>query len=87
MQERILGELLEDSSLVMLVIPQDIQAPKGRLILPQVQTLRELLDRKCSVLSTTADGFEKALNALNRAPDLIITDSQCFHEVHQKKPE
>jgi len=87
MQERILGELLEDGSLVMLVMPQDIQAPKGRLILPQVQTLRELLDRKCSVLSTTADGFEKALNALNRAPDLIITDSQCFHEVHQKKPE
>ncbi len=87
MQERILGELLEDGSLVMLVMPQDIQAPKGRLILPQVQTLRELLDRKCSVMSTTADGFAKALDALNRAPDLIITDSQCFHEVHQKKPE
>ena len=87
MQERILGELLEDGSLAMLVMPQDIQAPKGRLILPQVQTLRELLDRKCSVMSTTADGFSKALDALSHAPDLIITDSQCFHEVHQKKPE
>lgn len=87
MQDRILGELLEDGSLVMLVMPQDIQAPKGRLILPQVQTLRELLDRKCSVMSTTADGFTKALESLHRAPDLIITDSQCFHEVYQKKPE
>ena len=87
MQDRILGELVEDGSLVLLVMPQDIQAPKGRLILPQVQTLRELLDRKCSVLSTTADGFSKALDTLRRAPDLIITDSQCFHEVYQKKPE
>ena len=87
MQDKILGELLEDGSLVMLVMPQDIQAPKGRLILPQVQTLRELLDRKCSVLSTTADGFTKALGSLNRAPDLIITDSQCFHDVYEKKPE
>jgi len=87
MQGRILGEVLEDGSLVMLVMPQDIQAPKGRLILPQVQTLRELLDRKCSIMSTTADGFTKALESLHRAPDLIITDSQCFHEVYQKKPE
>ena len=87
MQDKILGELLEDGSLVMLVMPQDIQAPKGRLILPQVQTLRELLDRKCSVMSTTADGFTKALSALSKAPNLIITDSQCFHEVYEKKPE
>ena len=87
MQDKILGELLEDGSLAMLVMPQDIQAPKGRLILPQVQTLRELLDRKCSVMSTTADGFPKALDALHRAPDLIITDSQCFHEVYERKPE
>ena len=87
MRARMLGELLDDGSLVLLVMPQDIQAPKGRLILPQVQTIRELLDRKCSVMSTTADGYEKALAALNRAPDLIITDSQCFSEVYQKKPE
>ena len=87
MEERILGELLEDGNLVMLVMPQDIQAPKGRLILPQVQTLRELLDRKCSVMSTTAGGFTSALASLNRAPDLIITDSQCFDEVYKQKPE
>ena len=87
MQEKILGDILEDGSLVLLVMPQDIQAPKGRLILPQVQTLRELLDRKCQVMSTTADGLTNALASLNRAPDLIITDSQCFNEVYQKKPE
>ncbi len=87
MQEKILGDLLEDGSLVLLVMPQDIQAPKGRLILPQVQTIRELLDRKCQVMSTTADGLADALAALSRAPDLIITDSQCFADVYAQKPE
>lgn len=87
MEENLLGDLLEDSSLVLLVMPQDIQAPKGRLILPQVQTLRALLDRKCQVMSTTADGLSQALQSLRRAPDLIITDSQCFDLVYQKKPE
>ena len=86
-QEKILGDILEDGSLVLLVMPQDIQAPKGRLILPQVQTIRELLDRKCTVISTTADGLERALSAINRAPDLIITDSQCFDLVYEQKPE
>ena len=87
MEEDLLGDLLEDGSLVLLVMPQDIQAPKGRLILPQVQTLRALLDRKCQVMSTTADGLSQALQSLNRAPDLIITDSQCFDLVYQNKPE
>ena len=87
MEENLLGDLLEDESLVLLVMPQDIQAPKGRLILPQVQTLRALLDRKCQVMSTTADELSQALQSLNRAPDLIITDSQCFDLVYQKKPE
>ena len=86
-QEKILGDRIADGSLVLLVMPQDIQAPKGRLILPQVQTIRELLDRKCTVVSTTADGVEAALSSLNRQPDLIITDSQCFSEVYEQKPE
>lgn len=64
-----------------------IQAPKGRLILPQVQTIRTLLDRKCQVMSTTADGLTEALASLTRAPDLIITDSQCFRDVYAQKPE
>jgi len=85
--EKILGDRIADGSLALLVMPQDIQAPKGRLILPQVQTIRELLDRKCTVVSATADGVETALSSLNRRPDIIITDSQCFSEVYQQKPE
>ncbi len=86
LREKILGDMIDEDGLAMLVMPQDIQAPKGRLILPQVQTLRELLDRKCTSVATTADGFERALKALNRAPDLIITDSQVFDMVYKKKP-
>ena len=86
LREKILGELIGEGDLALLVMPQDIQAPKGRLILPQVQTIRELLDRRCTTVATTADGFEKALTVLNKAPDLIITDSQCFDQVYKAKP-
>ncbi len=86
MRERILGDMIGEGELALLVMPQDIQAPKGRLILPQVQTIRELLDRKCTAVATTADGLERALDSLKKAPDLIITDSQCFNMVYEKKP-
>lgn len=82
----ITGNLIEDGALVLLVMPQDIQAPKGRLILPQVQTLRELLDRKCRVMSCTTDRLEDALADLAQPPELIITDSQVFATVWEKKP-
>ena len=70
----------------MLVMPQDIQAPKGRLILPQVQTLRELLDQKCVTVCVTTDEFARALEALKKPPKLIITDSQVFRTIYEKKP-
>ena len=82
----ITGDLCGPGDLVLLVMPQDIQAPKGRLILPQVQTLRELLDKKCTAISCTTDRMEDTLAALARPPRLIITDSQAFREVHGKKP-
>lgn len=82
----IVGNLVEEGDTVLLVMPQDIQAPKGRLILPQVQTLRELLDKKCIVLSSTADKYEEALASLTKPPKLIITDSQVFKLVYEKKP-
>ncbi|MGF7142274.1 [FeFe] hydrogenase H-cluster maturation GTPase HydF [Anaerotaenia torta] len=82
----ITGDLVREGDTVLLVMPQDIQAPKGRLILPQVQTLRELLDKKCIVLSSTADKLEQALESLARPPQLIITDSQVFPAVYEKKP-
>ena len=84
---RIVSDLVNEEDVVLLVMPQDIQAPKGRLILPQVQTLRELLDRKCIVLSCTTDKLDNALNSLKEAPKLIITDSQVFKTVYDKKPE
>ena len=87
LRRRILGDMTDEGSLVLLVMPQDIQAPKGRLILPQVQTIRELLDGKCTTVCTTADGLGRALGALSRDPDLIITDSQCFRTVYDMKPE
>lgn len=82
----IIGNLADEGDTVLLVMPQDIQAPKGRLILPQVQTLRELLDKKCIVLSATTDKLEEALKSLSKPPKLIITDSQVFKTVYDKKP-
>ena len=82
----ITGALAQPGDLVLLVMPQDIQAPKGRLILPQVQTLRDLLDKKCLVMSCTTDKLDETLAALSRPPSLIITDSQVFPVVHAKKP-
>lgn len=79
--------LCSAGDVVLLVMPQDIQAPKGRLILPQVRTIRHLLDLKCTVVSTTADGLDGTLAALSAPPKLIITDSQCFPLVAAKKPE
>ena len=78
--------LCSAGDVVLLVMPQDIQAPKGRLILPQVRTIRHLLDLKCTVVSCTADGLDGALAALSAPPKLIITDSQCFPLVAAKKP-
>ena len=78
--------LVSDGDTVLLVMPQDIQAPKGRLILPQVQTIRELLDKKCVVMSCTTDRMETALASLAKPPKLIITDSQVFPIVYEKKP-
>ena len=82
----ILGDLVSSGDSVLLVMPQDIQAPKGRLILPQVQTLRELLDRKCTATCCTTDRLEATLAALKMPPKLIITDSQVFRTVYDLKP-
>ena len=72
---------------VLLVMPQDKAAPKGRLIQPQVQTIRELLDRGCIPICCTPDRMAEALASLGSVPELIITDSQAFNEVYELKPE
>ncbi|WP_037352998.1 [FeFe] hydrogenase H-cluster maturation GTPase HydF [Selenomonas sp. FC4001] len=86
-QPSITGDLCQVGDLVLLVMPQDIQAPKGRLILPQVQTLRELLDKGCQALCCTTDRLQDTLTRLKVPPQLIITDSQAFKEVYPLKPQ
>ena len=83
----ITGDLVKENDTVLLVMPQDKQAPKGRLILPQVQVLRELLDKKCTVISTSLKDISNALNSLVKPPNVIITDSQIFKEVYEQKPK
>lgn len=82
-KESITGELAKKGDLVLLVMPQDIQAPKGRLILPQVQVMRELLDKGCQIMAVTTEQLKSALQKLNQAPDLVITDSQVFKYVYE----
>ena len=85
--DSITGHIVHEHDVVMLVMPQDSQAPKGRLILPQVQTTRDLLDNHCVVLSCTPDTFDTAIASLKKPPNLIITDSQAFHTIYPKTPK
>lgn len=80
------GNLVHPGDSVLLVMPQDIQAPKGRLILPQVQTLRNLLDKQCSVMCCTHERMAETLQLLAASPDLVITDSQVFRQVRELCP-
>ena len=86
-ERTILQGLVKEADTVLLVMPQDASAPKGRLIQPQVQTIRELLDRRCTVVSCTTEGMPAALASLAQPPHLIITDSQVFEAVYKLKPE
>ena len=83
----LLGNLCETGDLVLLVMPQDSAAPAGRLILPQVQTIRALLDRGCHALCITPEQLPAALAQLAAPPQLIITDSQVFAIVEPLVPE
>lgn len=80
------GDLYEPGAKIVLVAPQDIQAPKGRLILPQVQVIRDILDNGGSAFVCTADRFEDTLAALKEPPALVITDSQVFARVNAALP-
>ncbi|MEE0864958.1 MAG: [FeFe] hydrogenase H-cluster maturation GTPase HydF [Alistipes sp.] len=86
--ERLITEgFCEAGDRVLLVMPQDKSAPKGRLIQPQVQTIRELLDRGCVPICCTPDRMAEALASMTTPPELIITDSQAFNEVYVLKPQ
>ena len=86
-EERFLtGDLVKEGDTVLLVMPQDSEAPKGRLILPQVQVLRELLDRECIPHCCTPASLPAALATLKELPALTITDSQVFGLVNRTLP-
>jgi len=82
----ILGDIVSPRDIVVLVTPIDKEAPKGRLILPQVQTIRDLLDNKCISVITDVENLELTLSSLNTPPRLIVTDSQAFKQVNEIIP-
>lgn len=85
-EERLFDGMVEEKDLVLLVIPQDIAAPKNRIILPQVQAIRELLDRNALVSMVKLEELPDILGLLNKKPDLIVADSSVFLEVYEKIP-
>ncbi len=85
--EIILGDILEKGDTVIQVIPIDSEAPKGRLILPQVKTIRDALDNGVISVVCQVNELKNAINNLKNPPKLVITDSQAFNEVSQIVPD
>ncbi len=86
-EKKILADLVDRHDTVVLVTPIDESAPKGRLILPQQQTIRELLEIGATVLVTKETELTQTLNAMKAPPKLVITDSQVFGLVAKLLPE
>lgn len=84
---KIVGDLVPAKSTVILVIPIDKEAPKGRIILPQVQTLRDLLDNNCLSYVVKESELKDALDNLKTPPALVVTDSQAFKKISEIVPE
>ena len=85
-EKHIVADLLTPKDIVVLVIPIDQSAPKGRLILPQQQTIREILDARCTVICCQDTELTDTLRTLNQKPRLVITDSQAFGRVSRDVP-
>ena len=83
---RLISDLLKPDDLVVLVIPIDESAPKGRLILPQQNTIRDILDSHCTVVACQDTELRKTLSMLAVKPALIVTDSQAFGRVAKDVP-
>lgn len=84
---KIAGDLIPPKSTVILVIPIDKEAPKGRIILPQVQTIRDLLDSECLSYVVKESELKQAIDNLKEPPALVVTDSQAFRQVAEIVPE
>ncbi len=84
---RLIGDLLTPGDLVVLVTPIDSAAPKGRLILPQQQTIRDVLDSGCAAVVVQEDGLTDTLRKLGAKPRMVVTDSQAFAQVARDTPK
>lgn len=84
--KRIVGDLIGPDDLVVLVIPIDKAAPKGRLILPQQQTIRDILESDAAAVVVKENGLKEVFKSLDRKPSLVITDSQVFKRVAEETP-
>lgn len=85
--KQLIGDLLTSDDMVILVTPIDDSAPKGRLILPQVQTIRDILDTNATSIVIKEDKIKETLGKLKEKPKLVITDSQVFNKVSKDVPE
>ncbi|MCK4905117.1 [FeFe] hydrogenase H-cluster maturation GTPase HydF [bacterium] len=83
----IIADLINEGDIVILVIPIDKEAPKGRLILPQAQTIREILDKKATCLIVNEKNLSSSIYNLKQKPKIIVTDSQAFEEVFKQTPD
>ena len=83
----LIGDLIEDNSFVVLIVPIDLEAPKGRLILPQVQTIRDVLDNNCGVYVVKETEYAFALRNMKQYPGLVVCDSQVALKMVSETPD
>lgn len=86
-ERKIIGDLLAPGDIVLLVIPIDSAAPKGRLILPQQQVIRDVLDSGAVAVVCKEDEIQQTLNNLNKKPRVVVTDSQAFEKADKSTPK
>ena len=86
-QATIVGDLVAPGGLVVLVVPIDLEAPKGRLIMPQVQTIRDILDNDAYCIVVKERELREALRTSGKKPSLVVTDSQAFLKVAADTPD
>lgn len=86
-EKRLIGDILSPNDTVVLVIPIDSAAPKGRLILPQQQTIRDILEAGACAVVTRETELSQTLKGLSEKPKLVVTDSQAFKKVSEETPE
>lgn len=85
--KKIISDKLNEGDIALLVVPIDKSAPKGRLILPQQQTIRDILDSNCTAIVCKEDKITETINNLNKKPKVVITDSQVFKKANADTPK